>query len=330
MGCGGSKDEASQPQQQAPQQQNQGAAPPQMGSGATRGPVIGAPSAQDPPFMRTAAPCGMSWGQYCKGAKSFIDPTTGLLGGSWAECIAWGVVFEHANDWDQMPEYQEGPVGGILEALGRACGGRQEIMDAADRLEAACHQLAESGQPMPAIQQAVKLPANAVPGQQVTVGHPQMPGAYQKITVPQGGQPGQTIMTPAPVQPTQTGKTGMSTGSKVAFAAGGVVAVGGAAGVAYYATQGGGFDGFTGDVGAAGDWAGGAAGDAGDFVTGDAADWAGGAAGDAGDWTTGAAGDVGGWAEGTAAPWAEGAAGDVGEWTTGAADDVGGFLSDLF
>lgn len=283
-----------------------------MGGGGARGPVISAPDPSDPPFMQTGSPCGMSWGQYCKGAKSFVDPQTGLLGGSWAECVAWGVVFEHSNDWASMPQYAaDGPVGGIMMALEKACGGRPDIMDAANKLEEKSHVLADTGQPLPAIQQAVKLPANAVPGQQCTVGHPSMPGAYQKITVPQGGQPGQTIMTPAPVQPTKNGKTGMSTGSKVAFAAGGVVAVGAGAGVAYYATQGGGFDGFTGDVAGAGDWAGGAA-------------------GDAGDWAGGAAGDVGGWAEGTAAPWAEGAAGDVGEWTTGAGADVGSFITDLF
>lgn len=327
MGCGGSSEQAQQPQQQqAPPQQQQQSSPPQMQAapGARpRGPVIQAPVASDPAFMQTAAPSGMSWSQYCAGAKSFVDPQTGFLGGAWAECIAWGVVFEHNNNWDSMPQFQpDGPVGGILIALGRACGGRQDIMDAADRLEAASHALAENGQPLPSIQQAIKLPANAVPGQQCTVGHPQMPGAYQKITVPQGAQPGQTVMAPAPVQPTKNGKTGMSTGSKVAFAAGGVVAVGAAAGVAYYATEGGGFDGFTGDMAAAGGWAEGAAGDAGG--------WAEGAAGDAGAWAEGAAGDAGGWAEGTAAPWAEGAAGDVGEWTTGAAGDVGGFIEDLF
>lgn len=317
MGCGGSQP-AEQPAQQAPPPQPQ-QSPPQMqggGGGNAFGPMIQAPNPNDPPFMQTAAPSGMSWSQYCQGARSFVDPKSGFLGGAWAECIAWGVVFEHNNAaiWDGNPQWTNcggGPVGGILIALERACGGRQDIMEAANRLEDASHALADAGQPLPAIQQAVKLPANAVPGQQVTVGHPQMPGAYQKITVPPGGQPGQTIMTQAPVQPTQAGKTGMSTGSKVAFAAGGVVAVGAAAGVAYYATQGGGWDGFTGDMASAGGWAEGAA-------------------GDAGAWAEGAASDAGGWAEGSAAPWLEGATGDVGDWTTGAAEDAGGFLEDLF
>jgi hypothetical protein len=251
----------------------------------------------------------MSWGQYLEYSQSFVDPRTGLLSGPWAECIAWGVVFEHANDWSKDPRYaRDGPVGGILEALGQKVGGNQQLMEAAQRLEDQCHQLAESGQPLPAIQQAVQVPQGAVPGQPMKVANPQMPGTYQTITCPQGAQAGQQVMAPAPMQPTQNGKTGMSTGSKVAFAAGGVVAVGAAAGVAYYATQGGGFDGFVGDMGAAGDWAGGAAGDAAGWVDG------------------GGIGD----AAGQAGDFAQDFGGDAMEWGGDAAEDVGGFVMDLF
>mmetsp|Transcript_35282 Transcript_35282/g.77073 ORF Transcript_35282/g.77073 Transcript_35282/m.77073 type:complete len:293 (-) Transcript_35282:208-1086(-) len=290
------------------------------------GPRIQPPNPEDPPFMQTASPSGMSWGQYVKNGNSFVDPDTGFLAGPWAECIAWGVIFEHTNDWGAMPEYAaDGVVGGILQALEVSCGRNPDTMAAAQRLEDASHELAERGQPLPAIKQAVKLPPNAVPGQPCKVPHPQMPGAYQTITVPPGSQPGQTITTTAPVQPTKTGKTGMSTGSKVAFAAGGAVAVGAAAGVAYYATQGGGFDGFVGDMGSAGGAIGGAA--------GGAAEWAGGAAGTAGEWAGGAAGTAGDWAGGAAgdvAEWSGGAAGDVAEWTTGAVGDIGGFIGNLF
>eukprot|EP00933_Yihiella_yeosuensis_P061326 TRINITY_DN64130_c0_g1_i1.p1 TRINITY_DN64130_c0_g1~~TRINITY_DN64130_c0_g1_i1.p1 ORF type:complete len:365 (+),score=98.34 TRINITY_DN64130_c0_g1_i1:130-1095(+) len=290
------------------------------------GPKIQPPNPSDPPFMQTASPSGMSWGQYVTTTNSFIDPKTGFLAGPWGECIAWGVVFEHANDWANDPQYAaDGPVGGILQALEKACSGDAAIMGAGQKLEDASHALAERDEPLPAIKQAVTLPANAVPGQPCKIQHPQMPGSYQTIVCPAGGVPGQQIPINAPVQPTKTGKTGMSTGSKVAFATGAAVVVGATAGVAYYATEGGGFDGFVADASTAGEWMGAAAGDAGEWAAGageDVAAWAPGAFEDASDAVGGAAESVG--------EWAPGAAEDAAEWTTGAVDDIGDALSGLF
>lgn len=279
---------------------------------------IEAPNGSDPPFMQTAAPSGTSWGQYCRGGNSFVDPRTGFLAGPWAECVSWAVIFEHNNDWNNMPQYAaDGPVGGVLEALSRATGGRQDLAQAAQKLEDASHALADNGQPLPAINMCVQLPQNCQPGQPCRIQNPQVPGTYMTVQAPANAQPGQQVMAPAPVQPT---KTGMSTGTKVAFAAGGVLAVGAVAGAAYYATEGGGLDGFTGDMGAAGGAIAGA-----DYggMAGDAGEWAGGAA------DTVAGADYGGMAEG-AGDWAGGAAGDVGEFTCEGFDGGADFIADLF
>lgn len=277
--------------------------------------------------MQTVAPSGTSWSQYVRTGSSFVDPRTGFLAGPWAECIAWAVIFEHTNDWQSMPQYAaDGVVGGVLQALESTLGGnpnRNNVMDAANRLEDASHQLAEQGRPLPAINQCVTVPQDAVPGQNIRIENPQTPGTYMTVQVPPNAQPGQQILAPAPVQPQQNGK--WSTGAKVGMAAGGAVAVGALAGAAYYGTVGGGIDGFTGDMAAAGDFAGGAA--------GDAADWAGGAAGDAADWAGGAAGDVADWAPGAAdaaGDWAGGAAGDVGEFAGEAFGGAEDFIMDMF
>lgn len=294
-------------------------APPQQnyGWGAPAGQVIvQQPSQSDPAFMRTVAPSGTSWGQYVRTGASFIDPKTGFLAGPWAECISWAVIFEHSNDWSSMPEYaQDGVVGGVLQALESTVAGKpnqQNIMEAAQRLEDASHALMDQDEPLPAIQQVITVPQGAVPGQPMRIANPQTPGTYMNVQMPPNAQPGQQILAPAPCQPSKSG--GMSTGSKVALAAGGAVVAGGIAAAAYYGTVGGGMDGFVGDMGDAGDAIGGAA--------GDAADWAGGAvdtAGDAFGDAAGAIGDFGGDAVDV-----------VGDFGGDAVDGVGDFLGDLF
>mmetsp|Transcript_87058 Transcript_87058/g.251446 ORF Transcript_87058/g.251446 Transcript_87058/m.251446 type:complete len:354 (+) Transcript_87058:95-1156(+) len=313
-------------QQQGYQQQGAYGKQPGWGMPGTQV-VVQPPSPNDPAFMQTIAPSGTTWGQYVRTGASFVDPRTGFLAGPWAECISWAVIFEHSNDWGSMPQYAaDGVVGGVLQALERTLQGRPEqgqVMQAAQKLEDASHALMDQGQPLPAIKQVVTLPNNCVPGQPIRIENPQTPGTYMTVQVPPNAQPGQQIMTPAPVQPNKSG--GMSTGGKVALAAGGAVAVGGLAAAAYYGTAGGGMDGFVGDMGAAGGAIGGAAGAAGEWAGG-AVDTAGGAIGDAagavGDWAPGAAGAVG--------EWGSGAMADVGEFGGEALNDVGGFIGDLF
>jgi len=320
-GCGSKSDQRAQSPTPVCQQHHQGghAGGPAgaLGWGAPGYQVrVEAPNPSDPPFMQTVAPSGTTWGQYVRTGASFVNPSTGFLAGPWAECISWAVILEHSNDWSKMPQYAaDGVVGGVLQSLENSLQSRpnrDQILEAAQRLEDASHQLMDNGQPLPAINQVVTLPANAMPGQPCQVQNFQQPGTMMTVQVPQNAGPGQQIMAPAPVQPHQSG--GMSTGGKVALAAGGAVAVGALAGAAYYGTVGGGMDGLVGDVGAAG----GAIGDA----AGGAADWAGGAADDVGDWVGGAAGDVGDWAGGAAA--------DVGEFGGEAFDGAGDFIGDLF
>ena len=47
--------------------------------------------------METAAPTGATWSQYVQTAPINIAPTTGLLAGPWAECIAYAVLYEHTS-----------------------------------------------------------------------------------------------------------------------------------------------------------------------------------------------------------------------------------------
>jgi len=250
MGCGGSKSDDKPKQQQQKAGGNAGKA--DGGWGATGDQVkVQPPNPSDPPFMKTAAPSGTTWGQYVRTGQSFVDPANGFLSGPWAECISWGCVFEHTNDWSNMPEYAaDGPIGGILQALEQTLQGQQnkaQIMGAASKLEDASHALAERGEPLPAIRQVVVLPADAVPGQTCTVMNSQTPGTSMQVKCPQNGQPGQQVLAPAPQQPNAKGH-GMSTGAKVGFALGGAALIGGCAYAGAMAGEAGAFDGAI-DVG---------------------------------------------------------------------------------
>lgn len=320
MGCSSSNDASSAPAQKPQQQQ----VPPQFQQPRPGQVIVEAPNPRDPPFMKTAAPGGVSWGQYVRTGQSFVDPNTGFLAGPWAECISWGVIFEHTNDWSRIPEYAaNGPVGGILQALETTMSGnpnKNQVMQAAQRLEDASHELANHGKPLPCIQQVATLPANAVPGKPCNIMNPQNPNTYMTVHCPPNAQPGQQIMIPAPVQPSQGGQMvasrpgGMSTGAKLAtgaaVAVGGAVVIGGVAAGAY-ALSGGDLGGLaTGAAGAVGGFAGDAAGHLGEF------------AGDAG----GAIGDV----AGEAGDWAGGAFASAGEWGADAVHTVGDGFMDLF
>lgn len=250
--CGSSSDDQPPPQQQQQQQQSGQPQQQQMGQGGNPWGQPGnqvkvqPPNPNDPPFMKTACPSGTTWSQYVATGSSFIDNQTGYLAGPWAECIAWGCVFEHTNDWGSMPEYAaDGPIGGILQALERTMAGnpgKDQIMAAASRLEDASHALAENGQPLPAIRQVVQLPPNVQPGQVCTVQNPQTPGTSMQIRAPQNAQPGQQVLAPSPQQPNAKGQ-GMSTGAKVGFALGGAALIGGCAYAGAMAGEAGYFDG---------------------------------------------------------------------------------------
>lgn len=130
---------------------------------------VAPPVLDEAPFMRTAAPSGLSWAEHTRGVTPQLDPSTGFIVGPWAECIHWGVVFEHTNDWSSIPQYAaHGPVGGILLALERSLQGHPDLrglMQAADRLEQACHRMANQGQlhgaPVPAASSAAPTGAAA-------------------------------------------------------------------------------------------------------------------------------------------------------------------------
>jgi len=144
------------------------------------GPQWQAVPQQEPPFMRMASPNGASWAEYVKtGGRSYVDPGTGFLAGPWAECISWGVRFEHASDWRSMPEYvdQDGPVGGVLSAFEASTKSRldgHELLAAASRLEEASHAAEEEGRPLPGLQQGA-LAGRPAPSAQ---SYQQQPPAY--------------------------------------------------------------------------------------------------------------------------------------------------------
>jgi len=249
------------------------------------------------PFLRTQAPSGGSWRSYLRGAPMDVDAASGFLVGPWAECVCWGVVFEHSSDWQRMPEYHvDGPVGGVLAALERAAGGRADagrLMDAATRLEEAAHDAACAGRPLPVIGaraggRAPDLPAHGQPAQdphgafgQPSYMHPsqyQPPYGEQQPGGDSGYAHGPTLLQ----QHRQNvgGRPGGGAGKMAMAAAGGVAAGAGGYALAEHA------DAVGGAVGDAAGIAGGAVGDAAGFAgdVGEAAfHTAGDAVGDMGD-----------------------------------------------
>jgi len=250
--------------------------------------------------MCTAAPSGVSWAQYVRmGGASYIDSRTGLLAGPWAECLSWGVRFEHSADWSSMPEYvgQDGPVGGILTAFEVSLVGRpdgRDLLDAARRLEEASHAAEAEGRPLPGLQtsaadgmpipggqgfeqqlpfgqqkvyspqppygQQLPFGQQAMYGQQPAYGEPYGYGAQQLYQQP-SAMGGPTLLEQQHHQ-----STGMGTGAKVAMAAAGGLALGAGA---FYAGEH--LDEIGQAMGDAGQWVAGAAEDVGGFV-GDAVD----------------------------------------------------------
>jgi len=163
-----------------------------------------------PPFLMTTAPTGARWAEYVKCGSIHVDPSSGLLAGPWAECICWGVRFEHSSNWQMMPEYSagDGPVGGIMAALEAAVAQHhdsQQILAAANLLEEVAHSAANAGRPLPLIDTVTS--GAVMPGSYLQQGHfeqteysqysssaqyPSAPSAYNHFgqAPPQYSQPG--------------------------------------------------------------------------------------------------------------------------------------------
>ena len=54
--------------------------------------------------MGTAAPNGQYWSQYCHGEPELSSGN--FIVGPWGECLAWAVVYEHQNQWENDPDYR--------------------------------------------------------------------------------------------------------------------------------------------------------------------------------------------------------------------------------
>lgn len=184
------------------------------------------PRDSDPPFMRTVAPSGTSWGQYTRTGTSFIDPRTGALAGPWGECIAWAVIYDRTNDRKGLHSQGEA-AWSVMSALETSLSGNKEkpaIMPAARKVESAARRLVEDGEPLPVINQVLLIPTGACPGQLVRTENPQTPGTYIIMQVPPFAHAGQQVLTPVPVQPNRRGI--FSTSSNVTLRLGGAPAVG--------------------------------------------------------------------------------------------------------
>lgn len=71
-------------------------------------------------FLLTAAPQGASWEQILRHQPPVLD-ANGLVTGAWGECVHFAVQFEMTNPWQQMPGYEDGPVGQVIDFAGE-CG----------------------------------------------------------------------------------------------------------------------------------------------------------------------------------------------------------------
>jgi len=173
--------------------------------------------------MQTVAPSGTTWGQYVRTRSSFVDPKTGFLSGPWGECIAWAVIYEHAVNWDKMPQYPEdGVVGPVLKAFEEVVRRhpslkKANLIKAADMLEDAAHEMAMSGLSMPDIKQVVLTPKTALPGDLVRCENPQAPGSTVMVKVAPSALPELPMLLATPVQPS---KSGLLHSGMVTFAVG--------------------------------------------------------------------------------------------------------------
>mmetsp|Transcript_19147 Transcript_19147/g.45118 ORF Transcript_19147/g.45118 Transcript_19147/m.45118 type:complete len:355 (-) Transcript_19147:53-1117(-) len=104
-------------------------------------------------FMSTLAPNNQTWMNYCQTQQPSVDSQ--MVNGAWGECLAWSKVYEFQNpNYNQQPEYREdGPAGQVIEAMLNRCPAhmRQQIEQAANKLEEACESAHRSGKPLPII-----------------------------------------------------------------------------------------------------------------------------------------------------------------------------------
>lgn len=127
-------------------------------AGAAVGAAVGAVGASGG-FMNTAAPTGVSWANFCQQHEVVVDPSTGMISGPWGECLAWAVAYEKQNPgWHQDPRFQvEGPAGQVIGEISAKANpaALPQVVEAAERLEEACQQAIQHGQPLPLIHRRV-------------------------------------------------------------------------------------------------------------------------------------------------------------------------------
>lgn len=170
--------------------------------------IVDFPPDTDPPFMRTVAPSGTSWGQYVRTRTSFIDPRTGALAGPWAECVAWAVIYDRMSEVGDVVKQMGDASWSVMKALEKSLTGntnKPAIMLAARKLEASAKRMMEENETMPLINQVLPMPAGACPGHLLRTENPQTPGTYINLQVPPFAFPGQQVLTPAPIQPNRGG-----------------------------------------------------------------------------------------------------------------------------
>lgn len=106
-------------------------------------------------FMGTAAPNGKPWLEYCRGGEPEISSGNFIVG-PWGECLAWAVIYEHQNKWEDDPQYENlGPVGGVIRAMMEHASDddAEDVQHAAEELEVYCQEAIRQGKPLPVINQ---------------------------------------------------------------------------------------------------------------------------------------------------------------------------------
>lgn len=136
----------------------QGAAQPTQGVVIQGSPVTGGTGRYaSGGFMDTAAPNGSSWTNLCQHHDVIIS--NGMIAGPWGECLAWAVAYEQQNPgWHQDPRFAaEGPAGQVIGAITAKANPSMlgQVVEAAERLEQACQQAIQYGQPLPLINRRV-------------------------------------------------------------------------------------------------------------------------------------------------------------------------------
>jgi len=93
-------------------------------------------------FLTRPAPTGAVWADLLRATPATTDDS-GFLAGPWGECLVAACQFEHSNpQWEQMPEYSDGPCGQVVDFM-LECG--HQLERPADKLERATHKAIKQG-----------------------------------------------------------------------------------------------------------------------------------------------------------------------------------------